>query len=355
MAPRNVRTLLVLFAALALAAFCSCRQNRAPDVPDAPAGPGFCFKDTTYTFVTAAADPDGDSVAVRFDWGDTTPSYWMGWFASGDTVAMTHAWQDTGTYEVHAWAQDRKLLTSDSSGGLVVRVGLRRPPNTPAEPTGPGYGGQDSSYAFTTRAFHPDGIKVSVRFAWGDGDTSNWGPFLPSGSPVKRSHAWSAPGTYAVTAQARDTGSALSGWSAPHGISIASGGGSGLRMVGRPILSVDSSGFRIDIVNTGMTDITTGWLWCSDTNPDDAWMRTFMINGNLGVGYPKPPAEPATGPGDTVFFASPVTISPDMSEMVELIFLDFYPTEYGLGQRANVHDKVFRFRFDDGSEILVQP
>jgi len=705
----------LLSALLLVVGTASCKRNRAPDVPAVPTGPAYCMRDTTYTVTTTAADPDGDSVAVRFDWGDSTPSYWVGWFASGDTVVMTHAWQDTGTYEVHAWAQDRKLVTSDSSAGLTVRVGLRRPPNTPSAPGGPDRGGQGSSNAFTARAFHPDGIRVSVRFAWGDGDTSDWSPFPPSGSPVMKSHVWSAPGTYAVTVQARDTGNALSGWSAPHEIVIEPGtsclwrlrlaagfgfylasspaigpdgtiyigstdsalyavnpdgtlkwrfltggwvrsspaiapdgtiyigscdsslyavnpdgtlrwryvtggcvssspaiavdgavyfgsddsyfyalnadgtlewsfltggaissspaiaaggtvyigsdryiyalnpdgtlkwrhdvgynldcaspavgadgtiyggragglcalnpdgslrwsfsaggavrsspaiavdgtiyfgvsgdawwgessyfyalnsdgtskwsyvlsgtamssspavsafgtiyfgsygymnalspdatlkwryeagdgaassptigsdgtvyftctsyspsGGTGylyalkgtspladspwpkfrhdlqntgrasgsegrLRMVGRPILPVDSSGFRINIVNTGMIDLTVNWLWCFDTNPDSAFMRSFVIDGNFGAGYPIPNGLPATGPGDTVWFASPVTISRNMSEMVELLFLDFYTTEYGLGQRANVHDKVFRYLFDDGSEIEVVP
>ena len=704
MALGNARTALMLVAAMALVPFCSCRQNRAPEVPDVPSGPTFCFKDTTYTFTTTASDPDGDSVAVRFDWGDSTPTYWMGWYASGETVAMAHAWQDTGTYEVHAWAQDRKLVTSDSSAGLAVRVGLRRPPYEPIKPAGPTLGDRGWPYAFTTRAFHPDRLKVSVRFMWGDGDTSDWSPFLLSGSAVEKSHAWSAPGTYAVAAQARDTGDALSDWSASHVIYIlpgvswrwrlpgaagesvspkscpavgpdgtiyvgardsslfavypdgtlkwrfltggsvhsspaigpdgtiyigsydnylyavypdgtlrwkcltnsresspavaadgtvyigssyghlhavnadgtlkwsfptnsrvtsspaiaadgtiyvgsedcylyavypdgtfrwrygaggsvhsspaidadgtvcfgssdyqtanvhalypdgslkwsyrtggavvsspaiaadgtvyvgssdrglyalspdgslkyrigtggsvysspaiaadgtvyfgstdhylyalypdgslkwrcwtggeleaplsidtdgavyftggfgflyalngasrladspwpkfhrglentGRGGGSAyeLRMVGRPILTADFTGFIINIVNAGTTDVTTSWLRCSDSNPDDAWMRTFMIDGNLGLGYPIPGDLPATGPGDTVWFAAPVTIPPDMSETVELMFLGHYTTEYGYGQKANVHGKVFRFRFDDGSELLVHP
>jgi outer membrane protein assembly factor BamB len=131
-----------------------------------------------------------------------------------------HSWSDTGTFEVRALARDQKQLTSDLSGGLMVRVGLRRPPNTPAEPTGTHIGGQDSSYTFTTAATHPDGITVATRFAWGDGDTSGWSPFVASGESVRMSHTWSKPDTYAVRAQAKDTGNALSLWSLPCSVII---------------------------------------------------------------------------------------------------------------------------------------
>lgn len=130
-----------------------------------------------------------------------------------------------------------------------------------------------------------------------------------------------------------------------------------LRVVGPPRLwESDSSGFAIDVVNTGLVDITVSWLWCFQSNPDDAWMRTFMIDGEFGIGYPKQSSDPATGPGDTIKFA-PVTISPNMTEKVELLFQDFFKTEMGIGvgNRANVHDKVFNYRFSDGSEITVRP
>jgi len=320
-------------------------------VPTVPTGPEHCVKDTTYTFTTIATDPDGDSVAVRFDWGDSTPSYWQGWFASGDTVALAHAWCDTGTYEVHAWAQDQKLLTSDLSGGLMVRVALRRPPNAPAEPTGPDSGGQDSAYEFGTSASHPDGISVAIRFAWGDGYISDWSSFIPPGGPVRMSHAWSAPGTYAVTAQAKDTGGLTSPWSSPHHVIIRPLVESRLRMVGHPALTPDRSGFRIYVVNDGTTEITIGSLEFFDT-PESAYMRSFYINGNPGYGYPRLPGQPGTGPGDTAYFA-PLTIMPD--DMVEVLLVDFYVDRAGVLTRANVHGKTFRCRFSDGSDIIVEP
>jgi outer membrane protein assembly factor BamB len=220
------RSHLRLFAALptvfALIAVSSCgKKNRAADVPTVPTGRDSCFIDTTYTFSTIVTDPDGDSVAVRFDWGDSTTSSWSGMVASGDTVALTQAWPDTGTFEVRAQARDRDLKSSDWSAALTVLVVVARPaPDAPAEPDGPAKGGQDTTYSFSTVAFHPEGMSVAIRFAWGDGDTSEWSEFVAPGESVSKSHFWPVPDTYAVTAQAKDTGNAMSPWSVPHDIRI---------------------------------------------------------------------------------------------------------------------------------------
>ena len=74
----HIRLCLVVSAVLALAAISSCSgtKNRAPGVPAIPTGPAYCAKDTIHTYTTTATDPDGDSVAVRFDWGDSTLSTW---------------------------------------------------------------------------------------------------------------------------------------------------------------------------------------------------------------------------------------------------------------------------------------
>ena len=338
---------------LVVAAWLSCGSNHAPDVPVRPTGPAYCFKDTTYTFKAVVSDPDGDSMMVRFDWGDSSDSHWMGWFASGDTVASTHVWSDTGNYEVRVAAQDRER-TSDLSEGLKVRVAVRWPPETPAAPAGPSVGGRDTLYKFTTGADHPDNIPVAIRFAWGDGDTSDWSEFDLPGGPVSMSHAWSAPDTYAVTAQAKDTGELTSLWSSPHTIVIRPPGWSRLRMVGSPTLPPDSSGFLIRVVNDGTVEDTIRWLEFFDT-PDSAYMRDFRIEADH-CGYPIPDGMPGTGLGDTVNFTAPLAVAPNMSQIVELYFAAFFDQEVcPPGTRVNVHGKQFMFRFSDGSVIAVNP
>jgi hypothetical protein len=345
----KMRTLSAAAMAAILAAGLSCKSNHPPAVPAVPTGPDYCFKDTTDTFKTVATDPDGDSVAFRFDWGDSTASHWVGWFASGDTVAFTHAWSDTGNHEVRVSAQDRQL-TSDLSEGLMVRVAIRWPPEAPAAPMGPDIGGQDSSYTFIADASHPDGIPVAIRFAWGDGDTSDWSEFVLSGEPVSASHRWSAPDAYPVTAQAKDTGELTSLWSPQHTIVVRPPDTlRGLRLVGPPQTLIDDSGFLIHIVNTQTDDVTISWLQVEHIiTPDSAYMRQFLVDGNEGIGFPM--SSGGKGVGDTTYFA-PVTIAPNMSQEVDLMFGDFHVDTTAASPMANVVGKEFQLLFSDGSEI----
>jgi hypothetical protein len=349
----KTRALFAAVLALVVVSWLSCRSNHAPAVPAVPAGPEYCLKDTTYTFKTVASDPDGDSVAIRFDWGDSTASHWVGWFASGDTVAFTHAWSDTGNFEIRVLAQDTRLLSSDSSEGLKVLVALRQPPNAPIEPSGPDSGFQDSSYEFQTSASHPDSMFVAIRFAWGDGDTSDWTTFWFQNAPVQMEHAWSAPGTFVVTAQAKDTGELTSQWSPPHTTIIRPTNWSRLRMVGAPILTSDSSGFLIRVINDGTVEDTVGWLAFSDAS-ESLYMRDFRIDADR-CGYPLPNGILGTGPGDTVHFTAPVTIAPDMSQMIELYLARFHVDPFGADTFTEVPGKTFQFRFSDGSLITVNP
>jgi outer membrane protein assembly factor BamB len=295
----NVRAVLipVLSAALLVVGVSSCRKNRPPDVPAVPTGSSVCFKDTTYTFTTTATDPDGDSVAVRFI-GVDLPSGWSGWFPSGDTVALTHAWSDTGTYQFCAQAQDRKGSSSGWSSALTVQVVYRWPPQTPAAPTGPDIGGRDSSYTFATAAFHPDSINVAIRFSWGDGDTSNWSPFVASGESVRMSHAWATPDVHQVTAQAKDTGNVLSQWSSPHDITIRPP--DTLRKW-RFQLKADSEGIHL-YSSPAIGPDGTIYVGSSDSalyavNPDGTLKWRYLTGGDVR-------SSPAIGSDGTVYFGS---------------------------------------------------
>lgn len=292
----KTRNLSAAALALVVAAGLSCKSNHAPDVPALPANPTYCSKDTTYTFRTIVNDPDGDRVAARFDWGDSIVSAWTSLEPSGDTITLTHAWRDTGTYEVSVQATDEGQQRSGWSSALVVRVVLRRPPNMPLELSGPDRGGQDTSYTFSTSASHPDGITVAIRFAWGDGDTSGWSAFVASGESMSMSHTWTAPDTYAVTAQARDTGSGRSLWTLPHSIIIKPPdtlrlwrfrlGDSGSSMTSAPAIGPDGT------IYVGSSDSSVYAV-----NPDGTTQWRYLTGGNVA-------SSPAFAPDGRLYLGS---------------------------------------------------
>jgi len=289
----------VLSAGLVLVAAFSCgKKNRAPDVPAITAAPDSCFKDTTHAFSAVAVDPDGDSVSVRFDWGDSIVSDWSGWVASGDTVASTHAWSDTGTFQVEVQARDTGLRSSAWSSGFAVRVVIARPaPNAPHEPSGPDKGWQDSSYTFGIFVPLSETMAVAIRFAWGDGDTSGWSSFAPPGESVTASHTWSAPDTYAVAAQAKDTGNAMSQWSPSHPIRIRPP--DTLRLWRFKLIAVEGGSFFSSPAFGSDGNIFVG-------SPDGS---LYAVNSESIYGWNYPTGDkiwssPAIAPDGTIYFGS---------------------------------------------------
>jgi len=106
---------------------------------------------------------------------------------------------------------------------LAVVTGCRenRTPTAIAEVTGPVTGIVDSTYTYTTSITDRDGDAVSYRFAWGDGDTSDWTELVPCDSPFYHmSHAWRTIDSFSVQAQVRDQHGATAEWSSPHVVTI---------------------------------------------------------------------------------------------------------------------------------------
>ncbi len=96
-------------------------SNTKPNAPTAITGPSSGLKDSSYTFSTSSTDPDGDSVRIFFIWGDgkvdTTP-----FVTSGTPVSSSHAYSDTGVFNIKAVAQDNKFALSDTSSPKTFTV-----------------------------------------------------------------------------------------------------------------------------------------------------------------------------------------------------------------------------------------
>ena len=153
----------ILILGLTLGMTCK-KKNQPPGVPSIPSGPTSGRKGDTLRFSTIAEDPDGDNVAVRFDWGDSTMSEWSAWVPSGDSVAMAREWDSAGAFPIRAQAKDTKENASAWSGEhhLAVTLGPNRVPGPPSIPSGPTSGRKGDTLRFSTVAEDPDGDSVAV-------------------------------------------------------------------------------------------------------------------------------------------------------------------------------------------------
>lgn len=194
-------------------------SNNPPDTPSIPSGPSSGATGNSYSYSTAATDPDGDQVKYYFDWGDGSGE-WTSLSASGDTGSASHSWTADGTYDVKAKAQDEYGAESGWSTVLTVTISANTAPDKPERPSGTTSGRAGTSYTYTSSATDPDGDQVYLLFDWADGTNSGWlGPYN-SGDTVSASHIWSAQGSYAVKVKAKDTSDVESIWSDPLAVSM---------------------------------------------------------------------------------------------------------------------------------------
>lgn len=89
-----------------------------------------------------------------------------------------------------------------------------RAPVMTGPPKGPNHGTTGKKYRFKANATDPEGDSLKYRFDWGDGKRTKWS----AGNTA--SHLWKAADLYCVKAQAKDTHSAVSDWSACKNVSI---------------------------------------------------------------------------------------------------------------------------------------
>jgi len=93
-------------AAILLGSTCNL-TNKAPTVP-VISGPSAGVVGVPVTFKATATDPESDSIAFQFDWGDSSTMVWSTFIASGDTLSLAHTYSDSGTFLVKAKAKDAK-------------------------------------------------------------------------------------------------------------------------------------------------------------------------------------------------------------------------------------------------------
>jgi hypothetical protein len=103
----------------------------------------------------------------------------------------------------------------------VPRCTQNTNPDTPPPPGGTVISKVGVNCTFRVTASDPDMDRVSVRIDWNNGDTSDWSEMFRSGDTMTVEYAWSAPGGFKVSAQAKDEKGAVSAWSNWHTVTIA--------------------------------------------------------------------------------------------------------------------------------------
>jgi len=174
--------------------------NRPPDAPTIN-GPksGEAGEILSYKFKTN--DYEGDDVLYYIEWGDGAYDDWIGPYASGQEVTVTHSWDVDGVYEIRAKAKNVNGNTGDWSEFFQIRIG-NDPPSVP-DINGPREGKIGIEYIYNFISTDPDGDLVKFEIKWGDGN-EEMTDYYPSGEEVIASHTWTQKGDFKIKARAWD-------------------------------------------------------------------------------------------------------------------------------------------------------
>ena len=282
-----MRGVLVGLFVVGLAAVAGCKKpNQAPDVPAVPSGPSSGAVGVEYTFSSSAADPDGDSVAIRFDWGDGDTSDWSRWVRPGDTATSSHSWSSIGTFSVRAQTKDTGRNTSAWSSGYSFAV-IRTWTKT--------FGGVEWDEGYCVQQTQDGGFVITgTTGSYGAGNDDIWLIKTDASGDTAWTRTFGGSGDEVGNAvrQTQDGGFIVVGYTCPHGTSErdvwlvktdASGndvwdktfGGVGLDE-GSSVEQTPDGGYII----AGFTESSSpsgsdAWLIKTDADGDTVWSRAF--------------------------------------------------------------------------------
>lgn len=100
--------------------------NMPPEIPQKPQGPASGKPGTTYEYSTSTTDAEEDMVFYRWDWGDGNYSEWVGPYASGETVTISHSWSEKGIFLIRVKAKDTNDKESEWSEPLSINMPVSR-------------------------------------------------------------------------------------------------------------------------------------------------------------------------------------------------------------------------------------
>lgn len=97
-------------------------SNRPPNSPSFIYGPSNGFINLYYFYSTSANDPDGNKVAIQFDWNNGTSSDWTDFIPDDSIITVRNLWINPGNYSVRARAKDIEGALSGWSYGYQVTI-----------------------------------------------------------------------------------------------------------------------------------------------------------------------------------------------------------------------------------------
>lgn len=214
-----------------------------------------------------AVDPDGDRVAIRFDWGDEDTSDWSSWVGIEEAVVMSHVWSSIGVYYIKVQAKDEHEKTSEWSLPHQIKIpGINQAPE-PSIPHGPSYGNVYQASQFSGLAVDPEEDSISIRFDWGNGFISDWSSIIASGDSVLISNIWLESGYYYVKIQAMDIHGMTSDWS-----------DSVLIMIGEIVWIQSMAPWRPRESHSSVVFDDKMWVIGGHQRPDEVWSSPDGVN-----------------------------------------------------------------------------
>jgi len=110
--------------------FKTTSQSYPNDPPNTPNPPSYTGSNhivgTSVEFTVSTTDPDGNRIKYIFDWDDYSTSE-TGYKQSGETVTVSHIWDDVGTYNVKVKARDEHGAESGWSSPVSIEMGHELP------------------------------------------------------------------------------------------------------------------------------------------------------------------------------------------------------------------------------------
>jgi hypothetical protein len=154
-------------------------------------------------FTATTTEPEGEQIFYLFDWDDGTSSEWLGPFNSSEIVTTTNSWPGMGSYNVKVKAKDINGANSEWSDVHRVNIGDNTAPDAPII-SGPTFGKVGQKYDYTIMANDIDGQDVAYLILWGDGETTGYTEYYPSGQEVIFEHVFTKSGSLTIQVRAKD-------------------------------------------------------------------------------------------------------------------------------------------------------